>query len=270
MPEGPEIRRATDKLADALLDQRAELVNLTLPRLREFGAELTGQRVVSVAPRGKAVLIGFAGGLTLYSHNQLYGRWYVEPAGRYPKTNRQLRVEIRTRSRAALLYSASDTAVLDVDGLRAHAYLGGLGPDALDPATDAAAVAARLREPPFVRRSLGALLLDQGFVAGLGNYLRSEILWFARVHPARRPRDLDADASAALAEAILAIPRRSYATGGVTAERAFVAARRGQPRRAWRHMVFGRAGQPCPACGETIARETVGGRRLYLCAVCQA
>jgi endonuclease-8 len=269
MPEGPEIRRATDRLAEALLDQRAEVVALTPPRLADYGSELTGQRIVSVGPRGKAVLIGFAGGLTLYSHNQLYGRWYVQPAGGYPKTNRQLRVEIRTARRAALLYSASDIAVLDADGLRQHAYLASLGPDALDPATEPDEVAARLRDRAFSRRRLAGLLLDQAFVAGLGNYLRSEILWFARLHPNLRPCDLDDDQRAELAECILTVTRRSYATGGVTAEAAFVAARRGQPRRTWRHMVFARADQACPGCSEPIAREVFGGRRLYLCATCR-
>jgi endonuclease-8 len=54
-------------------------------------------------------LIGFSNGLTLYTHNQLYGRWLIITGSEYPDSSRQLRLAIHTGDHAALLYSASDT-----------------------------------------------------------------------------------------------------------------------------------------------------------------
>src|SRR5690606_3887189 len=109
-----------------------------------------------------------------------------------PQAGRSLRVALETDAAALRLYSASDVAMLRSDEVDAHPFLARLGPDVLDPALDAKAVAARLRDPRFRNRSLGALLLDQAFLAGMGNYLRSEVLYRARLRPERRPADLDA------------------------------------------------------------------------------
>ena len=77
MPEGPEIRRVADRLAEVLVDQRVERVRFGLPRLKPEEGVLSGQRVLEVEPRGKALLTHFENGLSLYSHNQLYGVWRI-------------------------------------------------------------------------------------------------------------------------------------------------------------------------------------------------
>ena len=263
MPEGPEIRRAADQLARAVIGERLVHVELNLPALARRAKSLVGQRVLSITPRGKALLTRFDGGLSLYSHNQLYGVWKVAKAGERPETTRSLRVAMETAKKALLLYSASDIALLDDAGVAAHPFLAKLGPDVLEASTTAAQVEARLADRRFAGRQLGALLLDQGFLGGLGNYLRSEILFDAGLLPLRRPKDLDADERARLAEACLRIPRLSYSTRG----------RRGKAYStdgAFRFAVFDREGDPCIGCGTTIERQEVGSRRLYWCPRCQA
>src|SRR3546814_19362775 len=78
------------------------------------------------------------------------------------------------------------------DELHAHPFLSRLGPDVLDPGLDEAAVEVRMLDPRFAGRSLGGLLLDQGFLAGMGNYLRSAVLFAANLLPPRPPQDLGA------------------------------------------------------------------------------
>ncbi|MFY8123169.1 MAG: DNA-formamidopyrimidine glycosylase family protein, partial [Silanimonas sp.] len=73
MPEGPEIRRAADELAEAIVAAPIVHAELNLPTLSKRAGSLVGQRVVSITPRGKALLTRFDHGLTLYTHNQLYG-----------------------------------------------------------------------------------------------------------------------------------------------------------------------------------------------------
>ena len=104
MPEGPEIRRAADRIAKAIDGQRIAEVRFGLPRLQRFEDELTGVRVAGVETRGKALLIVFDQGLTLYSHNQLYGVWYLRRRGELPNTGPQPAggPAYRDRQRAAL------------------------------------------------------------------------------------------------------------------------------------------------------------------------
>ncbi len=269
MPEGPEIRRAADRLAAAVAGERLASAWFAFPALERFGKTLAGRVVESITPHGKALLTRFDNGWTLYTHNQLYGVWRIAAAGERPGGGRSLRVALETPRKAILLYSASDVAMWRSDELHAHPFLARLGPDVLDPALEGDAVEARLRDPRFAGRSLGALLLDQGFLAGMGNYLRSEVLFAARVRPERRPRDLDAGERDALARELLAVPRRSYATRGIEPAGGMRADYLTDTPEAFRFLVFDREGQPCPSCGHPIERREVGSRRLYLCPQCQ-
>jgi endonuclease-8 len=271
VPEGPEIRREADRIGRVLVGVPLTGVWFRFPHLQDHAGALEAQRVVDVRSRGKALLIEFEDGRTLYSHNQLYGRWYVVASGKTLATGRDLRVALETATHRALLYSASEIALLDPGGWQAHPFLSKLGPDVFDARTTPAFLRRRLRSAPFARRALGGLLMDQGFLAGLGNYLRSEILFAARLHPARRAADLSEAELGDLTRAIRRIAFRAYAHRGETAPKAFVRARkaRGLRRRACRHWVFEREEEPCPECGEAIRRREIAGRRLYLCPRCQ-
>ncbi|MGA1370291.1 MAG: endonuclease VIII [Pseudomonadales bacterium] len=271
MPEGPEIRREADRIERVLLGRTLAHVELTLPHLLPFAEGLIGTTVTGIDTRGKALLTHFSDGRTLYSHNQLYGKWYVCRRDRPPATNRSLRVGLHTETHSALLMSASSIELLDPDSLAVFPPLARLGPDVLSPGLVWREVAARLQAPDYAGRSLGALYLDQHFIAGIGNYLRSEILFAAGLHPALKPRLLTRAETGALARATLAISQRAYATAGVTNRESWVTRlkRQGLTRRHWRFAVFDRAGEPCHACGTTIERIEVGTRRLYLCPACQ-
>jgi endonuclease-8 len=271
MPEGPEIRRAADRVAAAIEGEIADEVFFAFDELKRFEAELAGRRIDEVTSRGKGMLTRFAGGLTVYTHNQLYGRWYVMRRDRLPRTHRQLRFAIAAGARRALLYSASEIEVLDAEAERRHPYLSRLGPDVLSQAPAPAALAARLAEPRFRRRQLGALLLDQGFVAGLGNYLRAEILFEARIHPRRRAASCGEDELHRLADRTVVLTRRTYRTRGVTLPAARVAALKagGATRSAYRFWVYGRDGAPCRICGRPIEAAPIGGRKCFWCPSCQ-
>ncbi len=271
MPEGPEIRRAADRVAAALEGEIAEEVFFAFERLKRFERRLTGRRVAEVTTRGKGMLTRFAGGLSVYTHNQLYGRWYVVRDGRLPRTRRQLRFAVRAAGCRALLYSASEIEVLDRGAERRHPYLSRLGPDVLSEAPAAEELVARLEEPRFRGRQLGALLLDQGFVAGLGNYLRAEILFEARLHPRRRAADCTKAERRRLAGRVIAIVRRAYRTRGVTLGPSRVAELKaaGAPRPAYRFWVYRRGGRPCRVCGARLEAEPIGGRKCFWCPSCQ-
>lgn len=272
MPEGPEIRIAADRIGRVLLGAETSGVYFAFPRLKPFQSELTGQRIVAVATRGKAMLTRFEQGKTIYSHNQLYGRWFTNKSGKQPESRRSLRLALHTALGSAWLFSASEIEVLDDEGLARHPFLSKLGPDILDPELSPEHIAERLMLPRFRGRSLAALYLDQHFLAGLGNYLRTEILFTARLAPGLRPRDLSSSECMTLASETLVLARRSYATAGITlADEYRKAGRRrtSSTRGRQRFWLFGREGQPCYICAELIERETRGSRRLYRCPACQ-
>lgn len=116
MPEGPEIRRAADQIAEYLKGRPARRVSFAFPHLKGYEPLLTGRSIERVQARGKAMLIHFAEGLSIYSHNQLYGRWVTTRTGVEPETGRQIRLALETDKGAAWLLSASDIEVLDQAG----------------------------------------------------------------------------------------------------------------------------------------------------------
>jgi endonuclease-8 len=271
MPEGPEIRLAADKIAKVLVDKPIESFFFGLPDLARWEEEFGSSYVISIETRGKALLTHFANGLTIYSHNQLYGRWNVVKRDRLPSTGRSLRMAIHTAEHSALLYSASDISVWETQRLLEHPFLAKLGPDILSDELTWRQVASLLLSLKFRNRGVGAFYLDQCFVAGIGNYLRSEILFFAKVNPWAKPNQLSTKELNQLAKATLEVSRRSYKTKGVTNEAARVTQLKklGQTRSQFRHAVFGRESQTCYDCGSDIIKDSVASRRLYWCPACQ-
>lgn len=265
------MRRAAAELAAVLRGRRTELVYFKFPRHRAAARRLQGRKVRGVRARGKALILDFDNGESIYTHNQLYGKWLLGKSGQRPTTARDLRLAIETVASSALLYSASDIEVMPTAQIEQHPYVTKLGVELLDEGTCAGDVAAQLELARFRRRSLGALLLDQGFLAGIGNYLRSEILFVAGLDADRTLASLSAVERTALTDAALEITQRAFRTGGITNDltRAQRMKRAGHPYREYRHHVFDRADQPCHRCGSTVRRIVHSGRQLYHCAECQ-
>lgn len=272
MPEGPEIRLAADEIATALVGMPALSVEFAFDRLRPFEKRLQGHKVEAIETRGKAILTHFDNDWSIYSHNQLYGRWIVSRRGERPDTGRQLRLAIHNRENSALLYSASEIDVMPTQELEQHPFLARLGPDILSAQLTPADVLLRLKSARFHRRQFAGLLLDQGFLAGLGNYLRAEILTAAGLHPLARPLDCSPAQLRKLATQIIRLTRRSYETRGIINPPSLVKKlkQRGyRTREQYRFNTYGRDGQSCHRCGAIIEYNLAGGRKMFFCPDCQ-
>ncbi|AKS41566.1 Endonuclease VIII (Dna glycosylase/ap lyase nei) (Dna-(Apurinic or apyrimidinic site) lyase nei) [Wenzhouxiangella marina] len=263
--------RVARRVEQALGQAPLEEVWFAFERLQCESPRLQGQRLKGVRTLGKALLIEFEGGETIYTHNQLYGRWMFSDPDRRPDTGRQLRLALSTEKCSALLYSASEIELIEPGELEAHPFIRRVGLDVLSDEADVDAIERWIGRPEFAGRRLGHLLLDQRFLAGVGNYLRSEILHQAGLDWRLRPVDLDPVQRQALASSVYGLMWRSVDTGGITnaPERVAELKRAGWKRRDYRHFVFSRAGQACFLCGGEIEKLTVSGRRLYRCAQCQ-
>ena len=267
MPEGPEIFLAARAVHAAVAKQPCTL-ELRHPALTPKMRRLRGVRIERVYARSKAMLTEFANGVVLYSHNQLYGEWVLHMADE-PLLAKQVRLIIRTADHQVVLYSATDFAWLRVGSENRHPYIAKLGPEVLDGNVSAQEIARRLMQYP--RRVIADALLDQRVIAGLGNYLRADILYVARVNPQRKIGELFAFELLRIAKACKTLTRRSVQRDGVVRPWAqYQAARKaGAGVEAARFYAYDREGAPCWACATPISRSTQGGRGLFYCARCQ-
>jgi endonuclease VIII len=266
MPEGPEIFLASRAVHAAVIDQPIRL-ELLHPALKPKARELRGASVVRVHARSKAMLTEFSNGLVLYSHNQLYGEWVLHKAGE-SLLKRQVRLVMHTAQHQVVLYSATDFAWLQSGQEHAHPYIAKLGPKVLDAEVSARHIAQRLAQ--FPRRVIADALLDQHVLAGLGNYLRADILFVARVDPLCKIGSLTHADLLRVGKACKLLTKRSVERAGVTRPWAqYLATRSGLGYEASRFYAFDREGAPCWDCAAPIARVTQGGRGLFFCPQCQ-
>ena len=268
MPEGPEIFLAARAVHAAVAAQPISL-DLRYPPLAAKARSLRGVPITRVHARSKAMLTEFANGVVLYSHNQLYGQWVVHAAGQ-PLLAKQIRLIITTPHHHTVLYSATDFAWLKAGHEEAHPYIAKLGPEVLSTQVAAQHIAQRLAT--FPRRVIADALLDQQILAGLGNYLRADILLLARVNPLRKISTLSPAELLRIGKASKTLTHRSVQRNGVVRPWAqYQAARKaGADYEAARFYAFDRQGAPCWACATPIARVVQGGRGLFYCPQCQA
>ena len=144
---------------------------------------------------------------------------------------------------------------------RAEAVTGALGPEPLSRAFTAEWLHESLHTR---RRHLKPLLLDQGFLAGLGNIYTDEALHMARLHPLKPSHAVSRPQAGRLHAAIRSVLSEGIRRNGASIDWVY---RGGDFQNHFR--VYDRAGQPCPVCGTSIVRVVVGQRGTHLCPRCQ-
>jgi endonuclease-8 len=243
MPEGDTVFRAAARLRDALAGEVVVRSEFRVPRFAT--ADLAGRTVTEVVPRGKHLLTRFSGDLTLHTHLRMDGSWLVHRAAGHqhlwrhqPGTDSGLRVLLATATQLAAGHRLPVVELLPTT--QEDRVVGHLGPDLLGPDWDERAVLDALLADPG--RQIGAALLDQRILAGLGNIWRTEACFVAGVGPGT-PVGAVADLAGLVRGArrmiLLAARTGRQVTTGST--------RRGEER--WIH---GRAGRPCRRCGTPV------------------
>lgn len=309
MPEGPEVRKYADALDAALTGRKLTALEARTREarawLRDYEPSVLGRRIDRVTSHGKHLLGYIEGGFFFHSHLMMWGSWQTFGHARSAKPNRletavmltlpekdrRERARIVVEGGAAVLLSAPIFNVGEGNPYDTIENLATLGPDALpyDRKFDSAEFLRRLFLPEHRELPIGAALLNQRIVAGLGNYLRAEILFACKLDPWRKVGDLTGPNLECLRRTIPRLSRRSYERGATAAEseRKRMAADPSlvyQPGREYgtRHLVFRRTNLPCLRCGESIKQlrqKTFNSGRgedqeertriVYFCAKCQ-
>jgi formamidopyrimidine-DNA glycosylase len=226
-----------------------------------WGARLLGSRVEAVRRRGKWVVLELNGPGRLVFHLGMTGQLAVAPADAPAPPHTHLRFALsdgwnELRFRDARRFGSA-TLFSDDAALEAFFARSRLGPEPFDVA--AADWRGRLAA---TARPLKAVLLDQRFVAGVGNIYADEALFAARLHPARPGRGLGAAEADRLRRAVGSVLRRAIARRGTDLGDGVVVG-------AYETRVYGRAGKPCPRCRAAVERVRLAGRSTHFCPRCQ-
>jgi formamidopyrimidine-DNA glycosylase len=271
MPELPEVETVARGLQAALVGHTIVDVKVLWARSVEspdpdtFARRLSGQTVRGVERRGKWVVIALESGDTLLVHLRMSGQLVIEAEACLDSRHLRAlfllddgrRLSFVDPRKFGRLWLGSDPAeVLDV-----------LGPEPLADEFTVERLAEALR-----RRSgrIKPLLLDQRFLAGLGNIYSDEVLWRAHIHPLRRANTLAPAETRRLHRAIRAVLGLAIASGGTTLTDETYRQADGQAGEFAGHLaVYGRAGEACLHCGTTIERITVSQRSTHFCPRCQ-
>jgi formamidopyrimidine-DNA glycosylase len=274
MPELPEVETTARGLRGRILGKRIVgagamdwprmLPNAT-PELVE--AAVRGRTVELVDRRGKYLILGLSDDRWVLIHRKMSGNLVVQDAGS-PGPVRHTHLVVRFDDGMELHFVDPRkfgriylfTGRSELDRFLAER----LGPEPLADLTE-----ARLRALLQRRRGrLKSLLLDQRFLAGIGNLYADEILWEARLHPERSAASLTPRERGRLLQAIRRVLGDAIERRG-TSFSTYVDAAGASGDNQDYLRVYGRAGFPCPRCGRPIERRVIAQRGTWLCPRCQ-
>jgi formamidopyrimidine-DNA glycosylase len=294
MPELPEVETVARDLQRAVAGARITDAEVRWARTvrhpeppERFVAEIRESEIERVGRRAKSVLIHLADGRVMTVALRMTGALIVAPPGTpddpYARVvfqladGRELRYrDVRKFGRIGLweggglvrraIARRRKRRVAEVRApYRVGDVFGRHGPEPLAASFSAARLAERLHGRSA---RLKTLLLDQSFIAGVGNIYADEALWRARLHPLRRADSLAPDEVRRLHRAIRSVLRQAIANRG-SSFADYVGADGEPGANAERLAVYRRTGEPCLRCGTIIQRIVVGQRSTHFCPHCQ-
>jgi len=260
MPEGDTVWRTARRLDEALGRRVLTRSDFRVPRFAT--TDLAGRVVHEALSRGKHLLIRVDGSVTIHTHLRMDGSWRIWPARRPPPRDHRVRLVLENADWQAIGYLLGVVEVLPTT--REDRAVGHLGPDLLGPDWDAAEAVRRLSGEPG--RPVGEALLDQRYLAGIGNLYKAEVLFLRGISPWRPVGAIDD---------LLAVVELAHRLLEANKERASQVTT-GNPARGQETWVYGRAGRPCRRCGTQVmadgraGRGTPGADRVtFWCPSCQ-
>jgi formamidopyrimidine-DNA glycosylase len=273
VPELPEVEMVARTLRPRLLGRRIVRVEVSGKRLRR-PIDLRALRracacatVESVQRLGKYLLLGCSSERTIVAHLGMSGRFTFAPTTQAlePHTHARFFLEVDEELRFIDPRRFGVLSVYPSPSARASPELAGLG---VDPFEDAFSPERLARELAATRRDVKAFLLDQRWIAGLGNIYAAEALFAARLAPRRRAHRIKPAEAVALHAAIKAVLEAGIRNRGTSfSDYVDADGRSGENQKAL--YVYGREGEGCRVCGGVIRRLVQGARSTFYCPHCQ-
>lgn len=286
MPELPEVEtvrlQLVHKVAGRTIDSVTVYHNKTVANDTTIKRKLKGKTIAGIDRVGKLMIFHFTDTTNLYllAHLKMTGQFFfVDKHGKVvggghsmTETDRQLPMK---HTRTAFHFTDGTTLYFNDMRLFGYTKLA----DAVTVTNERAKygpepIATNFDIPWFVmtirkrKTSVKAALLDQSFIAGLGNIYVDEALWRAKVRPMRRANTLTRAEASLLAKAAGDVMNESIAVGGTTFQH-FVDTGGDNGNFTDYLKVFGKQGTPCERCGTEIKKTRVAGRGTHYCPQCQ-
>lgn len=274
MPELPEVQTIVDDmhavgLCGATIIDAHVLWDRTIAAesVDVFRHRIQGRIIQDIDRRAKYIIITLSGALFWLVHLRMTGRFQIEPSDNLP--GRHARVVLILKDRRQLVFYDTRKFGRFYLTVSPESVLGELGPEPLAPNFSVKALVDRIGRR---KGRIKPLLLNQKFLAGLGNIYVDEALWTAKIHPMRTANTLKLSEIRGLHRAIRQVLRQGIRNAGTTlgaGQSNFSSIRRNRGGNADQLNVFRRTGQPCPRCGQAIERLIVCQRSTHLCLRCQ-
>jgi formamidopyrimidine-DNA glycosylase len=267
LPELPEVETIKNELAPYITGRRFTDIEVRDSKavkehkVEELRSKLIGQSVVCIERRGKYLIFRLSNSKTLVIHLRMTGSLLLNPE----QTGHHARVIFCFDDGSRLVFV--DRRRLGVVWLLENnlTVTGKLGPEPLaaDFTIDTLAERLRKRQAP-----IKAVLLDQGFIAGIGNMYADEALFTAGIHPTRKASSLSQTEIRSLHKAIIDVLRSAIGSKGASISTYIrPGGELGTAHDNFR--VAHRGGRPCPVCGTPIERLAIRNRGSYFCPRCQ-
>jgi formamidopyrimidine-DNA glycosylase len=274
MPELPEVHTIVHDLNVAgLVGTTIAAARVFWPRTiafpspRAFCRTIKGKKISAITRRGKFLVFDFENSHHLLIHLRMSGRIHLADADSKRLRHEHVILSFDDGKQLRLHDTRKFGRLYLVDN--PQKILGKLGPEPLAGDFKLKKLAERLYKR---KRLLKPLLLDQTFIAGLGNIYADEALWEAKIHPCRIASTLSDAEIKSLHRAIPKVLKRGIKNLGTTLGTGktnfySVARRRGQNEEELK--IFRRTGLDCPRCKATVERIIVGQRSTHICPRCQ-
>jgi formamidopyrimidine-DNA glycosylase len=282
VPELPEVETARRLIHEHLLGKGVESVDVRLPKLLRDSpipdlALVSGHRLIDTRRRAKVLILDFDGGLSLLIHLKLAGQVAIfspggsrhfaghpvpKPDGDFP--HKATHIDFRFDDGS--IFYLSDIRqfgwlrLMPAEDVESAIAAFGFGPEGTGDLVSLRSLGAKMQSRAI---PIKTLLLDQTFIAGLGNIYVDEALFDARIHPERPTSSLSRPERVRLLTAVPVALAEGLKQGG-----AKIINSRAHPIDNF-PAVHGREGEPCIRCGTLICKTRVGQRGTYFCPNCQ-
>lgn len=268
MPELPEVETIVRGLRPHLIGRtilEADLRwarTLASPSPRKFKEQIRGQVILGISRRAKFLNLQLSA-YNLIAHLRMSGDLALKNGKIRPEKHDRLILDLDANGRAGEKLVFNDTRKFGRIWLTSDPaeVLGKLGPEPLSTEFTPGWLHENLHAR---RRQLKPLLLDQTFLAGLGNIYADEALHRAKLHPLSSSDKVTARKAEGLWNAIRVVLKEGIRRNGASIDWAY---RGGEFQNYF--QVYGREGEPCPVCGRLIQRLVVGQRGTHICPGCQ-
>jgi formamidopyrimidine-DNA glycosylase len=270
MPELPEVETVVRGLREPLVGRTVTRVwyentrVIHMPSAEQFAQQIVGQQCIAINRRAKYIVCTLSQDIFAV-HLKMTGRLYVVAPGQTTADDRWIRVKFDLSDGNTLCFSDARRFGRVYLAQRIEDFAPDIGPEPLEDDFTVEVLRQRLHGRS---KMIKALLLDQSFVAGVGNIYADEALFRAKIHPERRADSLTKAETARLYQTI-----RDALTDGIQYEGASINWYRkpdGTTGESQEHFfAYDREGKPCVNCGTPIRKIRVAQRGTHFCPSCQ-